>query len=1398
MPTQWPPPAVPPPPPPRGRVRVAAAVQKQEDIRACVPPQVGGAAASASSSSPVGSVLGLQSEQASSSSLSFGALSQSSLDGDDVGCEGERQPALELHRGLRLRVGPSNRECPWRAVEPKRKEERMGPGSRSPLRQQRSSTDLGADSSTDVSSTQRLQRRSPRKPLVPTLNTKGRSKPRAQVQEEKHDAREELEGTKTIESRVENIWARWLCRSLAGTPTPHWCGHKDAPPLPLPAEIDSSVVMALILGQLLPPSALPPALVSLMTGRQSKGPEKWVSVKAQGAGEKRSSAVRRVVDDALRVLQRRSSTLPNCKTLPAASLLVNGTPVAVMQVMGICKALALQRIRGDLEKMMRWYQAALQAVARRVAEQHQMSPQESALLFEHFMFPKGFLTGLSKHDASPGQLWAVFRTGVVFAGGVSVFYEGSRAQRKNERQTQAGMDLSQVYADPRLIEQLRSNVDYVFQALDAARLPRIWTQSAFLTFPDEDDTFLLIQAYALYQTFSQIVPLRDLERSISSADVMVDETVLTHQSRSGLMRQMWTNDTNTKAFCDIRWIVGQKGQTEGARVRGTWRQPMRHTAFPAYTINIAAFELTASTQGHTSNNQVAIVAASATAQNRNASTHTSPLHVAPPRVACIDLKEIIVNDGTSFAHNHREDHADGSPGPQTDYEQTMGTASVARRVEQLEELLSYSGPQMELELAPLEDAAAALTEEVSVLAARVSKWKEAYETGSRDRNGLVSSPDQDLLLSPPAPASFDEDPLKEVLNVASPKPKAPPFLSVVVKTIDSADSGTCPLDLEEHTGKRDLSSHATCSSQCEIQSAVDVLHSPAMESDSNLIDQKDETTWQGASVLYFSPDSPDRPSSQQGSPSSENTSPARTRSFSILENDLAADPATPSAAVRPVLTDDIVVGSSATHFDAGYEDARWFPSGKQESTFEGQDLVSASLNKVIELLTTSDHVADDDELMMAVVLMHRAVCTPRDFMRKMISRFHATHEVCEAEGSETDSDCGLVVMRHKVCSIILVWLRDFYRDFCDFGLVVILKAFLGMREKWNDDEQTEFASIVAVIQGDDLHWNSLVLVKDVMRRVLQDRLAILKMQHLYVEEGGFSGASLSPTEVVPESDRMPTSNPAMGLRVAHSKAWHILQLNAGDVAQQLTLMESRRFFAISYEDLLNVGAISWKVKGENGITNEIAPAFLEFVQEGTSLQAALQSSSRLSVWVASTIVSEPEHSRRVELISFFIAVADECHQLSNFSSMVALWRGLQAEPVRRLVRANGEAMQNPHTITMYAHMSQLCSSKTNSCQALMRLQDSLQDVPCVPLLDCFLCLLVNAQHDHGSDVAPNGQLNLPKARLVSQTVKRIVRHQHWRYEFESIKPVESYLSDLLVLDAPTLMSRSLACEPSAS
>eukprot|EP00277_Geminigera_cryophila_P014563 CAMPEP_0179446254 /NCGR_PEP_ID=MMETSP0799-20121207/29650_1 /TAXON_ID=46947 /ORGANISM="Geminigera cryophila, Strain CCMP2564" /LENGTH=147 /DNA_ID=CAMNT_0021235013 /DNA_START=53 /DNA_END=496 /DNA_ORIENTATION=- len=146
--------------------------------------------------------------------------------------------------------------------------------------------------------------------------------------------------------------------------------------------------------------------------------------------------------------------------------------------------------------------------------------------------------------------------------------------------------------------------------------------------------------------------------------------------------------------------------------------------------------------------------------------------------------------------------------------------------------------------------------------------------------------------------------------------------------------------------------------------------------------------------------------------------------------------------------------------------------------------------------------------------------------------------------------------------------------------------------------------------------------------------------------------------------------------------------------------------------------------------------------------------------------------------------------------MMAVWRGLQAASVRRrrLVRANSEAMQDPMTLTLFAHLSQLCSHKSSGMQSLVRLHDAQHDVPCVPLLDGFLAILANVNQKYGPDTMARGLLHLRKARHVAQAVKRMVRHQHWRYHFAEIKPVEAYLSDLLVLDSQTLMTRSRSCE----
>jgi len=457
-----------PPPPPRGRA-AGAGFPGHRERRQPAPAS----SSSSSSSSPSSS---------SSSSLRVLSASTSSL---DDGYEAGSVPPAPASPAERRSAGDRSRLVDT-ASRPSTDE--RGSAGQVGVREQ------GLAPSRAMQERRRgsWERRGPKKKATVS------SLPVTGIRKESNPAVEELEGRKTVEARVERRWARWLCRSaLVSNPTPHWCSDLKAPELPLPDDVKSSVLMALILGQLLPPSALPPSLVAMMTSMKEK--EKWNT-------DKVSSAVRRIIDQALAVLQSRDST----RTMPNAALLFNGAPVAVLQMMGICRALAFQRVRGDLDQMLQWYQTCMLVVARRMADGLGItaSGEDSKLL------SLLSLQGSFQKDRLPAQLWSVFRTGLVFGCGAFLFLESIQKPHATKIQNPAsvGIDLSQLFADPRLCAQVRHNLEHVFQSLSAAGLPLIWTPLTFLTYPDDDDTFLLIQAYVLFQTFSRMLPLRRLEQ----------------------------------------------------------------------------------------------------------------------------------------------------------------------------------------------------------------------------------------------------------------------------------------------------------------------------------------------------------------------------------------------------------------------------------------------------------------------------------------------------------------------------------------------------------------------------------------------------------------------------------------------------------------------------------------------------------------------------------------------------------------------------------------------------------------------------------------------------------------------------------------------------------------------
>eukprot|EP00960_Hanusia_phi_P002273 65173-Hanusia_phi.AAC.1 len=244
------------------------------------------------------------------------------------------------------------------------------------------------------------------------------------------------------------------------------------------------------------------------------------------------------------------------------------------------------------------------------------------------------------------------------------------------------------------------------------------------------------------------------------------------------------------------------------------------------------------------------------------------------------------------------------------------------------------------------------------------------------------------------------------------------------------------------------------------------------------------------------------------------------------------------------------------------------------------------------------------------------------------------------------------------------------------------------------------------------------------------------------------------------------------MRLNLLRSWHLLQLDSADVARQLTLMESRHFFTITYEELLETStALAGRslpfsnddeevfgLNGKDSLTRSLPKA--------SPIRDFIESNRVLSSWVASTIISEQEHARRVKLIELFVLVADECLQMGNFSTMMAVWRALHCKPVRMLRRANSEAMQSNRTLTLLAHLGQACAVKGSDLSSVHSLQEARLDSPCVPFLEGYMLMLAETQREWGEDVTAAGLINLSKARATARVVKKIVRHQHWRYDFQ--------------------------------
>lgn len=190
----------------------------------------------------------------------------------------------------------------------------------------------------------------------------------------------------------------------------------------------------------------------------------------------------------------------------------------------------------------------------------------------------------------------------------------------------------------------------------------------------------------------------------------------------------------------------------------------------------------------------------------------------------------------------------------------------------------------------------------------------------------------------------------------------------------------------------------------------------------------------------------------------------------------------------------------------------------------------------------------------------------------------------------------------------------------------------------------------------------------------------------------------------PEMKRMilnMVSQPPPPILPKHMKKLKFLDIDALEFARQLTIIESKSYGKLKAAECLSKG---WSKQPNGG------------PDPAENIRAIIMQSNRLTNWVAEMILTQTEVRKRVIVIKHFIAVAEKCRQLNNFSTLTAILAALQTSSIHRLKRTWEHVPTRTNTIL--DGMNTLMGATMNFAEYREMLH--IVNPPCVPFLGRFI------------------------------------------------------------------------------
>ena len=218
----------------------------------------------------------------------------------------------------------------------------------------------------------------------------------------------------------------------------------------------------------------------------------------------------------------------------------------------------------------------------------------------------------------------------------------------------------------------------------------------------------------------------------------------------------------------------------------------------------------------------------------------------------------------------------------------------------------------------------------------------------------------------------------------------------------------------------------------------------------------------------------------------------------------------------------------------------------------------------------------------------------------------------------------------------------------------------------------------------------------------------------------------------------------------------LLDLNAEEIAEQITLIEHDLFRAIDPIELLNQ---NWNKHPE------ISPHVMEYIQWF----------NKMCQWAGTEIIKEDNPESRAVIIAKFIRIADRLAQLNNFNGLMEVLASLEGSAIRRLKLS-------------WAELPQADADKLEELAALMKPEKNFKDYrarivaatgkPWIPYLGLHLTDLTFVD-DGNSTWMDNGSsvVNLQKSVMSAQCVRTVLDSA--KIDYYGIRPMNS-IQKLLV------------------